>query len=208
MERHVATILGGLALLVGLWNGWSLKGIGARLEALEQLRSAPPIAAVAPVPAPAVAAPPQARPPNNERIEVLRNVAERADLELTRENLQDPEFREELASVVKAEGQRHLAERQETLRTSLTDEIEAFGAAQGLSPSTIGRLLGELERRSDVFLSVRQDLAAGDLSRVEALRELQELQAESDDRLHDLLGEEGFAQLSERIWSDRPGRKR
>lgn len=211
MERYISLGVAVFALLVGLSNVWSLKGIGARLDALEQgqqaaaraLTQAPPAPAVIPSP-PGVAGAAAASP----QIELLRSVAEKADLELTKDNLQDPVFREELASVVKAEGQRALATRQEEIRTSLTDEVEALGRAEGLSPRTIGQILGELERRSDLFYSIRQDLAAGDLSRIDALREIKFLQEDSDALLQELLGDEAFAILEERMRLDRTLRKR
>ena len=61
----------------------------------------------------------------------------------------------------------------------------------------------ELEARSDAFHTVREDLVAGRLTLADARFELEDARAASDEALRELLGDERFMLLDERLWGAR-----
>ena len=187
MERYLALGIGGLALLVGMWNGWSTSRLSSRLDALERRVEAAP---AAPTPAPRRRA--KANPAGAD---MLRNLAQEAEIDLDEVEPGDPEARQRLADAVRD----RVAERQARMRTALVEAVEAFATEEGLDAQTTGRVLGALEARSDAFHNVRLDMREGNLTREEARDSLVAARQESDEALRDLLGDERAMLLEDRI---------
>ena len=195
MERF-GWILGGLALLVGAWNAWSLSALSTRLDALERPATTSPAAARGGNATPAPLRSPSSR---------LRaaSTPETAEAGLTEASLEDPAVRAKLAEVMREEEERAGDQRRELVRESILSEVESFAAEEGLNQATLGSLVSEIERRIDNFSALRQEIRDGQLSWFEGRREMGELRDNSDQALRELLGESRFEVLDERLWGDR-----
>jgi hypothetical protein len=184
MERWIPVGLGSLALLVSLFNWWTLKGVDARLDALERAPRPPPVAVAQAQPNPAAAraalaaklqqAPPEKREAARERLVELTT-----DLQAKR------------------------ADKAEQARAELTAEVEAFAMDEGLDSETVGLILGLLEARSDAFHTVREDVRSGALNLADARRELEAEKEATDAELRVILGDDLFQVFDERMWRDR-----
>ncbi|MBX2800563.1 MAG: hypothetical protein KTR31_22985 [Myxococcales bacterium] len=197
MERVASMGLAIVALLLGMWNVLALNRIQVRLDGLEA--AGPPAATVAPRRDDGAPRTADVR----ERAQAIRAAAEEAEIDLREADLKDPEVRGRIVDVMRAEADRQSADRQERFRESLTAELEVFAAEHDLDEGTVGRVLGELQRRSDAFADVRQDVRDGHISFIDARRELESLRGESDVTLRGLLGDERFEQLDAQLWGQR-----
>ena len=189
MERWIAVGVASLALLVSMFNLWTFKGIDARLDALELVGRGAPRAVAVPVPAPA---------------------AEARSARRVKAKLKDPEVREvakeRLAELTSGKQAKRVDQAVEA-RAELTREVQAFAVEENVDEATVGLVLGLLEGRSDAFHTVREDVRSGALSRMDGRLELKaELEASEAD-LRDVLGDELFEVLDQRLWADK-GRPR
>lgn len=177
VSRWLPTVLAALAVALGGWNAWQVRRVEARIAALEQ------------VPAAAAAAPPRGLlaegrphrpgPPDGK----------------APPQLDDPEVRERFLAA--------LDERTERFRETVRDEVARFGDEEGLDADTVDAVLAELDRRSIETDAIRADLKAQTIDRNEARDEIEDLRAESDAVLEDMLGPERFSRLADRLFGDR-----
>lgn len=200
VQRWLGVGVGGLALVVGLWNAWALSDVSARLAALEDEGPARERTAGA------RARSPRSRP-REPGAPAARAEARADDAEgASALDLEDPAVQERLASAVQQQEDRRDAERTARFQESMHSELDAFAAEQGLDAATVAAVSTELDRRTEAFQSIRQDVHDGTISWLDARKEFDDLRTTSDETLRKLLGDERFEQLDTRLWGDREHR--
>ena len=189
--RHGPVLV--LSIVVGLL-AWRQAALEGRLAAVETVRALPTPARVVvqsePAPVAAVAGP-------ERRGGGGGGGGGRAI------DLDDPELRDQLETLVEQTQTARFAERREEqlarFAEEVEDEVARFGEEHGLSSETTDAVLELLEdmntTRSTLFAEVRE----GRLTFFEMRSEMRAAHEETEAGLEDLLGAEDFAALSERI---------
>ena len=203
----VAVGLAGLALGVGAWNAWSLASLSGRLDAIEIVSEAPS----------ATDRPSRedrwfAREPRADDGSAARYVATpgaagspAAVGEAGAVDLDDPAFRDKVATVMAAEEERRDAERRAMFEEAMRTEITGFAADEGLDEATTKALLAQMEARSEAFRAIRDDMREGVLGWSEGRAEMEALREEGEEEAIRLLGAERAERLETRLHGDRPG---
>lgn len=193
MEGRIGLGIGVLALAIGAWNAWTLSSL--------QERSSERAGADGGAPAAFTARPRAGGPPMAAAAQVEGGGGGEVAL-----NLDDPVVRERLAEAMDVREEQRDAERSQRFRESMHAELEAFASEEGLDAATVAAVGAEIDRRSESFRAVRQDVRDGVISWLDARKDLDELRAASDEALTKLLGPERFERLDARLWGERDRR--
>lgn len=229
MEKWIPAGLGSLVVVVLVWQSFTLSALNTRVQQLEaQTSSIAEAGSASQRPGRGLRnagsrrrdgrgngeasplrdardAPPRIEPSMRERIASLPPSEDPAAL-----NLQDPQVREQVASLLEeVEEQRRTErdqERSARFKESMHQELSEFSEEVGLADGVRTQVQTELDRRSEAWNAVREDVRSGNMSWIDARREMEALREDSDATLTELLGEEDFQSLDERLWGDQSRR--
>lgn len=201
MTRAIPSVVAGLALLVSVWNAWSLSAVSARLDALETSGS-DGAAAVEAGRANARRFGGRAEEPVG-RV-ALERAAAQAGLDVAQVDFDDPEIRGRLMDVLHEEREREGEERRAQFRDAMLAEVEAFAAEEGLDDGTTDRLMAEMERRMQAFGDMRRAVRSGEISMFDARRDMMAQREAGREAMVDLLGEDAAEALEERLFGGGP----
>lgn len=104
-----------------------------------------------------------------------------------------------MADYSEAERSERRQRREEFVTSRVQEMLEEFADAKDLDEETEALVSAEVQDRTAEMMSVQDSLMDGDLDREEAREERERLRQESDVRLIELLGEDEFEALEQRL---------
>ncbi len=118
----------------------------------------------------------------------------------------DPAVREELETLMEQANRKRRQERHkassEAWLDSMNDEVSTFADERGLSDDTTEELRLLLTERHTTWRTVHDDARSGSVSWIDARKEMSEAREDSESKLRELLGDDDFAVLDEKIFGD------
>lgn len=194
-------LMGIAALMLSLWNSFTLADLSGRVTALQQMRSQPPQIARR-----EADEPPQ-KPVRGSKLRELaaaRSPAFGAAAEEDDPSLGEaPDIEERIASAVAAAEERRESERGERFADVLRAQVEEFIEEEGISSSTADKLFAILDKRSETFRSTKEALRNGEMNFMDARQELEDTRTRTTAELEKLLGHDKASRLDERLWAER-----
>ena len=205
MERWLPTALAALALALSAWNAWSIASLSAQMAApVMEVEEMTASAGTSGVERPFRGAP-ERKPRYGDERGPERFFPRDDDGSAEAVSVDDPAFREKVASVMEAEEERRDAERRARFEESIQTEIQAFADEEGLDDATTTALFAQMAERTDAFRSVRDDVRNGTITWSEGRAEMDELRTTGDAEMEKLLGAERAERLQTRLWGERGG---
>ena len=205
MLNRILLVVVGTLLLVVLWNTWTVRQLTAEVAALQQGASIPQELADSKASASGWE--------KRERIAMKQtgNSASRSQAmkgqvgdSVGAIDLENPDVRDAITQLVQEDAEARKMEKREQgmamYMESVNDEIEAFADEFSLDETTKGKVMREVERRSQAFAAVKNDVQDGQLSWFEARGEFRAIKEEGEANLRGLLGDEQYEELSGRLW--------
>ena len=121
-------------------------------------------------------------------------------------DLTDPDIQQQIAQIAKkAEAKREQKGREERVAKyldSMRREISVFSEEQELDEETESKVIKEVEDSTRAWVAVKNDVKKGEISWFEAKEEYQTIKEETGSVLKELLGEESYDVLKDRLWGD------
>lgn len=225
MEKWIPAGIGVVAVMLLGWQTYTLSALDTRIQLLEA-QSSPHAEAQSASDRPrrdrrdidsrgrgdgAGRRGPQARDDRSASPDAERSMRERVESlprseDPTALNLEDPKVREQVASLLEEVEEQRREERDQErtarFKESMEQELADFSEEIGLEEGVRAKVQSELDRRSAAWNTVRQDVRSGNMSHIDARREMEALREDSNAALTELLGEEDFQSLDERLWGD------
>ena len=202
MLNRILLVVVGALLLAVLWNTWTVRQLSVEVASLREGAVAQQALEVdgtqTASPRWQKAERIAMKSDGGPRTQVMKGqAAETIDLE-------DPDVREAITQLVQEDAEARKIEKREQgmamYMESVNDEIEAFADEFNLDSSTKSRVMREVERRSQAFAAVKNDVQDGQLSWFEARGEFRAIKEEGEVNLRGILGDEQYEELSGRLW--------
>ena len=119
-------------------------------------------------------------------------------------DLENPEVREAIARIVEDDAtQRKEIRREEQTAMyldSMNREIDAFAEENNLSAETRRKVTREIELRTQAWTAVKDEAHDGEISWFDARAEFRAIKEDSESNLREILGDERFESLNQRLW--------
>ncbi len=127
--------------------------------------------------------------------------ASEEDARASRREAFDAALKERIAAVLAETERVREDERGARVQEALDAQLEAWAEGEGVDAATLGRVKDEMQRRGELFRSLRQDVRDGALTFAEARDEIEASREESDAALRSVLGPDRFDSLQETVIS-------
>ena len=202
MLNRILLVVVGALLLTVLWNTWTVQQLSAEVASLRE-------GAVAQQAVKADGT--QTASPRWQKTEQIAMKSDGGPRTQAMKgqaseaiDLENPDVRDAITQLVQEDAEARKMEKREQgmamYMESVNDEIEAFADEFNLDNSTKGRVMREVERRSQAFAAVKNDVQDGQLSWFEARGEFRAIKEEGESNLRGILGDEQYEELSGRLW--------
>jgi hypothetical protein len=209
--QRVAVALATLALVIGVWNAWSLHALSVQLGARPH---GPAGVADGPLHPPEPVDngdhplhPPEPVDDGDHPVHPGPGPAEDRPVHPppTADDDGDPAFQAKVADAVRAEQDKREDERRQRMDEQMQNDIEEFAADENLDDKTIDALEASFSARSAELRDIRSRVRDGALSWTDARTQMATVRDKGERETEALIGEDRAEKLLTKMFGDRRG---